>query len=278
MRTRALVVIVVATALVITMKWLVARVEPRLTFFPSAGETETPRTIGLEYEAVSIRTADEETIAAWWMPHDAARGDVVYFHGNGGNLSVWVPILADVYRHGFTVAAIDYRGYGASSGSPTERGLYRDVDAALDWARGLAQPGIPVVYWGRSLGTTMAAYAATKRAPDGLILESGFPSARALTRASPPLAFLGLFSTYRFPTADYAKSVRCPILVMHGDADRVIPFSHGLALYEALSGAKRFVTIPGGDHNDMTPSNPDAYWTAVRDFITTLRGRQTVGA
>jgi fermentation-respiration switch protein FrsA (DUF1100 family) len=253
-------------------------IEPRFAFFPSTGERPTPADLGIPFASATLRTADGEELRAWELRNPDRRALVVYFHGNGGNLSVWVPILADVYGHGFTVAAIDYRGYGASSGSPTERGLYRDVDAALDWARGLAQPGIPVVYWGRSLGTTMAAYAATKRAPDGLILESGFPSARALTRASPPLAFLGLFSTYRFPTADYAKSVRCPILVMHGDADRVIPFSHGLALYEALSGAKRFVTIPGGDHNDMTPSNPDAYWTAVREFITTLRGRQTVGA
>src|ERR671912_477046 len=131
MRTRALAAIVVSTALVITMKWLVTRVEPRPTFFPSAGETETPKSIGLEYEAVSIRTAGGETIAAWWMPHEAARADIVYFHGNGGNLSIWLPILAGVQASGLNVLAFDYRGYGRSTGSPTEKGLYRDADAVL---------------------------------------------------------------------------------------------------------------------------------------------------
>ena len=123
MRTRALVALVVSTALVITMKWLVARVEPHLTFFPSLGETETPTSIGLRYEPLSIRTVDGETIAAWWMPHEAARADVVYFHGNGGNLSMWLPILAGVHASGLNVLAFDYRGYGRSTGSPTETGV-----------------------------------------------------------------------------------------------------------------------------------------------------------
>jgi uncharacterized protein len=260
---------------VVALAVLVRILEPRLAFFPDRGERPTPADLGIPFKPATLQTADGERLRAWDLPAPNPRAVVVYFHGNGGNLSVWLPILDGVRRHGFTVAAIDYRGYGASTGTPSERGLYRDVDATLEWAWGLAQPGIPVVYWGRSLGTTMAAYGATRRAPDGVILEAGFPNARALTRESPALAVLGLFSTYRFPTADYAKSVRCPILVMHGDADRVIPFSHGRALYEALAGRKRFVAIPGGDHNDMAPPNPDAYWKAVDEFIAALDVRKT---
>jgi uncharacterized protein len=121
-----------------------------------------------------------------------------------------------------------------------------------------------------SLGTTMAAYAATVKRPDGLILEAGFPSARALIRSSPPLAFLELFSTYRFPTADFLKHVDAPVLVMHGDRDRVVPFALGHELFERIPGPKQFVTVHGGDHNDVTAPDEAAYWTALDAFIRTI--------
>jgi fermentation-respiration switch protein FrsA (DUF1100 family) len=280
MRTRALVVIVVSTALVITMKWLVARVEPRLTFFPSAGETETPRSIGLEYEAVSIRTADEETIAAWWMPHEAARADVVYFHGNGGNLSMWLPILAGVQASGLNVLAFDYRGYGRSTGSPTEKGLYRDADAVLAELARLRQRESaagttvrrPIIYWGRSLGGPVAAYATTVTRPDGLILESTFPEKRAVLGRQLVLRTLDLLASFRFETADMLRGFDRPTLVMHGDADSVVPYAAGRALFERLSEPKRFVTLRGADHNDFHPATAREYWEAVNDLVSHAGG------
>jgi uncharacterized protein len=280
MRTRALVVIVVSTALVITMKWLVARVEPRLTFFPSAGETETPRSIGLEYEAVSIRTADEETIAAWWMPHEAARADVVYFHGNGGNLSMWLPILAGVQASGLNVLAFDYRGYGRSTGSPTEKGLYRDADAVLAELARLRQRESaagttvrrPIIYWGRSLGGPVAAYATTVTRPDGLILESTFPEKRAVLGRQLVLRTLDLLASFRFETADMLRGFDRPTLVMHGDSDSVVPYTAGRALFERLSEPKRFVTLRGADHNDFHPATAREYWEAVNDLVSHAGG------
>src|SRR6185295_12285036 len=112
-------------------------------------------------------------------------------------------------------------------------------DAALEQAWRDRDPRIPIVYWGRSLGTTMAAYAASVRAPDRLILESGFPDVRAVVGSSPPLILLMPFSSYRFPTAAFMRRVRTPALVMHGDRDRVIPFGLGRALFDALDGPKR---------------------------------------
>jgi uncharacterized protein len=280
MRTRALVVIVVSTALVITMKWLVARVEPRLTFFPSAGETETPKTIGIEYEAVSIRTADEETIAAWWMPHEAARADVVYFHGNGGNLSMWLPILAGVQASGLNVLAFDYRGYGRSTGSPTEKGLYRDADAVLAELARLRQRESaagttvrrPIIYWGRSLGGPVAAYATTVARPDALILESTFPEKRAVLGRQLVLRTLDLLASFRFETADMLRGFDRPTLVMHGDSDSVVPYTVGRALFERLSEPKRFVTLRGADHNDFHPATAREYWEAVNDLVSHAGG------
>jgi uncharacterized protein len=250
---------------------LVRAVEARFAFFPSAGEHPAPDDLGLTFERATLSTSDGEQLRAWLLPHPATRALVVYFHGNGGNLSVWLPILAGLHHQGFTVAAIDYRGYGASTGRPSEQGLYRDVDAALEWAARLVRPGLPVLYWGRSLGATMAAYAATKRRPNGLILESGFASARALLRASPVQALLFMFSSYRFPTADYASRAGCPVLVMHGDTDTVIPFANGRELFATLPEPRRFLTIAGADHNDVAPPDPRSYWSAVHEFVGSLR-------
>jgi fermentation-respiration switch protein FrsA (DUF1100 family) len=264
-----------AAAALVVLAGLVRVLEPRLAFFPLAGETVTPREFGLPYEQETVDTRDGERLRAWSIVRPRARARVLYFHGNGGNLSVWAPILAGVAERGYSVFAFDYRGYGASSGRPSERGLYRDVEAVLErfW-RAAAADGAPVAYWGRSLGAAMAAYAATLRAPDGLILESGFPDARALIGASPVLRLLAPFSTYRFAARDFVRRLgpAVPVLVLHGDDDHVVPFAQGQALYEAVAAPKRFVTIRGGDHNDVAAPDPDAYWSAVGEFVGSLAG------
>ena len=277
---RAAIVLLASAALLVV---LVRFLEPRLAFFPSAGETTTPRDLGVAYEPLTIETADGERLRAWLIPstqHTAPSPVapspvapstqhplVVYFHGNGANLSNWTPILAGIARQGYAVLAFDYRGYGVSSGRPTEKGLYRDVDAILDHVWTKMRPSGPVIYWGRSLGASMAAYASTKHAPAGLILESGFPDARSLFRAPSPMALLALFSTYRFPAARFLRESQVPVLVMHGDADTVIPYEQGRALYERIGGPKQFFTMRGGDHNDATPTDEAEYWNAVREFV-----------
>ena len=246
--------------------------EPRLAFLPASGENVTPRDLGIEYQSLTVVTGDGERLRGWSLAPATARARVLYFHGNGGNLSLWAPILAGIARRGYAVVAFDYRGYGLSSGRPTERGLYRDVDAMVERFSNDSSRQTPIVYWGRSLGVAMAAHAATVRAPDGLILESGFPDARALVRTSPLLAFLALFSSYRFPCADFLHRLGkpVPVLVMHGDDDRVVSIAQGQALFDRIAEPKQFVTIRGGDHNDLTPSEPDAYWQAVDRFVATL--------
>jgi len=256
--------------LVLAVRWL----EPRFAFFPSAGEDRTPRDFGIEYEPAPIATRDGEQLRAWWLRHASPKASMLYLHGNGGNLSMWAPIVSSISRRGYDVLAFDYRGYGLSTGRPSEQGLYRDVEAAVEYFATRASTVGPRVYWGRSLGVTMAAFAATLAAPRGLILEAGFPSARSLLRGS-PLFVLSLFSSYRFPAADFLqrRTTRSPVLILHGDADRVVPIAQGRALFDHVPEPKQFVTIPGGDHNDVKPSDPAAYWNAVDGFIDSLRVR-----
>jgi uncharacterized protein len=263
--------LVTSVLLIVAIAVGVRLLEPHLAFFPTRGETTTPAAFGAPVAADTVETADGERLHGWTLTQSHPRATVVYFHGNGGNLSVWAPILAGVHQQGFTIVAFDYRGYGLSTGRPSERGLYRDADAILEYAWRRGDRRERVVYWGRSLGATVAAYAATVRLPDGIILESGFPDARSLIRSSPPMAFLSLFSTYRFPTADLMRRAPAPALVIHGDQDRVVPFQLGQALFERIGNPKQFAAIRGGDHNDVAPPDPRSYWKTIDTFVGTLR-------
>ena len=143
-------------------------------------------------------------------PPQAARARIVYFHGNGGNLSNWSPILAGIVRRGYSVLAVDYRGYGLSTGRPTERGLYRDVDAARRASRGRARTrSSPLVYWGRSLGGAMAAYAATVAQAGRRDHRSGLPE-RASGRSAARRCWrsLSVFASYRFPAGEFLEPAR----------------------------------------------------------------------
>jgi uncharacterized protein len=256
------------TAIVVGLAVLVRWIEPRLAFFPARGELETPLDFDFPYTDISIATADGEQLHAWQIPAASPRARIVYFHGNGGNLSNWSPIVTGIARQGYSIFAFDYRGYGRSSGRPTEEGLYRDVDAVVRraWPE---KDGVPLIYWGRSLGTAMAGYAATVRQPDGLILESGFPDARSAIRTSTLLYILSFLASYRFPAADFVNRAGRPVLVMHGDRDGVIPFDLGRELFDRIQVEKSFVAIEGGDHNDSAPPHPQLYWTAVERLIST---------
>jgi fermentation-respiration switch protein FrsA (DUF1100 family) len=278
MRRVTMLAFYVLVGCVLLMWPLVRWMEPRVAFFPTAGESETPQTFGVPFDASTIETADGERLRVWVMRAPAPRANVVYFHGNGANLSNWAPILTGIVKRGYSVVAFDYRGYGNSTGHPTERGLHRDVDAVVKYASAIESETIPTIYWGRSLGATMASYAATVRPPDGIILESGFANARAAVRDSPILVVLSCFSSYRFPTAEFANRANRPVLVMHGNRDSVIPFDRGRELFDALSVPKQFFVIEGGDHNDDVPPAADAYWSTVDGFAYGLRGSRLGGS
>ena len=263
--------IVLALIAAVILAWLVRRAEPRLAFFPMSGEDTTPAAYRVPFTPITIATEDGERLRAWHLPRPDARAQVVYFHGNGGNLALWSDVLVGLWHQQLDVIAVDYRGYGLSTGSPSEQGLYRDVDATARHVRDhLRRADLPLVYWGRSLGTPMAAYAAAKYPGDAVVLEAGFPSMRSVLETNPVLWLLSWFASYRFATAEWMQAVRQPTLVLHGDRDSIIPYRLGQRLYESLPGPKTFVTIPGGDHNDPVPRAAQDYWRAVETLVASL--------
>src|SRR2546426_2074254 len=144
----------------VVLKVLVPRLEPLLVFFPSKGEHDTRERLGIRYTPLRIRTSDNQQIAAWQLEPERPKADIVYFHGNGANLSLWLPVFAALHELGYRVLAVDYRGYGRSSGTPSEEGIYRDAEATVRHAADhRARPERPLVFWGRSLGGPVAAAA-----------------------------------------------------------------------------------------------------------------------
>ena len=141
--------LVTLVAVLAGVKVLVWWLEPRMAFFPWRGVQETPASYGVTFSDHTITTADGETVHAggWSTRHRARRS--IYWHGNGGNLSLWLDVLADIHERGFSVLAVDYRGYGDSTGRPSEHGLYRDGDAATRvLQRSSATSGVPVALLG----------------------------------------------------------------------------------------------------------------------------------
>ena len=257
------------------LKGMVGALESKFVFFPYRGEDETPAALGIPYRVVPLTTADGERLVAWQLEPERPIADVVYFHGNGGNLSVWLPVLAALHRLQLRVLAPDYRGYGLSTGSPTEEGVYLDAEAAVRYAAssrsGTAH--LPLVFWGRSLGGPIAASATRAVTPDALVLESTFADKAAVAGTQPVLKVLNVFARYRFSTVEFLRDFDRPVLVMHGDRDSIVPFALGRDLYERLSAPKEFAVISGADHNDFFEASRPAYWKPVLELIARLHAR-----
>jgi uncharacterized protein len=270
--------LVVAGIVGVGLKLLVWWLEPRMAFFPTRGVQETPAAERLPFVDVRIPTDDGETLHAWWLEHPQPSAQVLFFHGNGGNLSMWLDVVAALRRRGFSVLAVDYRGYGDSTGRPSERGLYRDADAAVRvFDERFRRAGSPVIYWGRSIGSAVAASAASRGGAEALVLESPFPDMRAIFAGNPVMQLLAVFSSYRFPTSKFVERYtgrsQRPLLVIHGDADTIIPYAAGKRVFDrAGTSRKTLVTIRGADHNDLHVVNPDAYWQAIGEFVKSLSG------
>jgi fermentation-respiration switch protein FrsA (DUF1100 family) len=223
----------------------------------------TPDQIGLDYEEVEFAAADGVRLHGWFLPARAPRrGSILFLHGNAQNISTHIASVAWLPAKGFDVLLFDYRGYGRSEGSPSLPGLHLDFEAALEAL--LARPDVEpdrVVVFGQSLGASLAitALAASPRRQQvrALIIEGAFTSYRALAREKlgdfwltwPLQAPLGLTIDDRYRPIDViGELARLQLLIVHGEADRVVPPDHATALYEAARPPKTLWLVPGAGH------------------------------
>lgn len=231
---------------------LVFFVQSHLIFFPQTGRTivATPEQIGLGYESVNIRTNDEETLHGWFIPVPNAIGTVLFFHGNAGNISDRLDYFPMFRSLKLNIFIVDYRGYGQSSGTPTEVGTYNDAAAAWEYltkVKGIAPNEI--VLYGESLGGAVAAWLATQKNPALLVLASTFTSVPDLAETIYPYLPVRWIARFEYNTLEYLESINCPVFIAHSPDDEIVPFSHGQRLFRAAAEPKYFLVLSNG-HND----------------------------
>lgn len=235
-----------------------------LQYFP--GRTAAPpEAFGLSGVTVErIVTPDGETIAAWHAPAPPGQPTILFFHGNGGEMSDRHRRMAFYQGRGFGALFVSYRGYGASTGAISEPGFITDALAAHDvlTARGVAPGMIALV--GESLGTGVAVQLAARRPVAALVLEAPFTAAVDVAAAVYPWLPVGLLMKDQFRSRDWIGQVKVPLLILHGDADRVIPVAQGRRLFAMANEPKEFVILPGEGHDAI--ANPEVWAREVAFF------------
>ena len=246
---------------------LISLFQSKLVYYPSRGYDMTPTDVGLDYEDLTLQTNDGLSIAAWYVPHPAAKGSVIFCHGNAGNISDRLHSVELLHRMGLNVLIFDYRGFGRSEGKPNEQGTYEDAETAwrhlVDWRGELPER---VVLFGRSLGGGVAIELAKRHTPGALVVESTFTSLVDVGRVHFWFLPVRLLLTYRYDSIDKVPHVMCPKLFLHGRDDGLIPFRIGEKLFEAAAEPKQFIETPGG-HNEAGFTYSPEFTDRVAAFI-----------
>nr|MDQ3396921.1 alpha/beta hydrolase [Deinococcota bacterium] len=245
--------------------WLIA-IEDRLVYFPSATLVATPEDYGLTYERITLHTEDGLALMGWTIPREGSERWLIYFHGNGENVSRYLTLMAELHALGLNLLIFDYRGYGESEGIPSEAGLYEDAKASYAYLRERGVAAENIYLYGFSLGSGVATELATHADIAGLIIEAGYTSLPEAGRHSYPFAPTFLMRNLYDSLSKIAK-VGAPVLFLHSPADKTVPFSQGQRLFESAKEPKALVEVNGG-HIAMLRSPPDPRGLeAITDFF-----------
>jgi len=247
-----------------------------LLFYPERGQSRTPADLGMPFEEVWLRAPDGVRTQAWWIPGGGEAPVVVMFHGNAGTMADRLENARFLRGLGVSLLLCEYRGYGDSQGRPSERGLRLDAERGVLEARRRAGSGCVVVF-GRSLGGAVAIDVASRTSTriDGLIVESTFTSLPDMARAITRIALAARVVAYRFDSASKIGRIAIPILLVHGDADELVPYRMGETLRDLARAAPRvfFHRVAGGDHNSTWIVGGAAYEQAWRELLDFVRER-----
>ena len=253
--------------------------EPRFLYFPSKELVPPLPHLKLAHRQIEIRTNDHIKLACWIIPVPSADPSAVwmiYFHGNGGNVSHGAEKYAQLRDLGLHILAIDYRGYGESEGEPSEPGLYTDADAAYAYVRNvLGVPAHRIVLYGFSLGSAVAIDLATRAEVSGLIVEGAFTSIPDRGQELYPFLPVIFTARNRFASIEKIGLITTPKLFIHAHDDEIIPIEYGRRLYDAAVEPKTFLEVRGG-HNDSHFQDPAAYHDGLKGFLTESVSRERI--
>ncbi|MEQ9371321.1 MAG: alpha/beta fold hydrolase [Coleofasciculus chthonoplastes F3-SA18-01] len=247
----------------------------RLVFVPTKIIKTTPEDLGLSYQEVWIPVSPDqsERLHGWWIPATSPKtGVLLYLHGNGENIGANVERAMEFHQLGLDVLLFDYRGYGQSEGKfPTETQVYQDAQAAWDYL--VQQQGIPpqdIVVYGQSLGGAIAIDLAVRNPSiRRLIVESTFTSMRDMVDHQRIYAIFpaDLLLTQKFNSKSKVRSLKMPILLIHGTNDPVVPAYMSQVLFDTITGSKELFLVPDADHDNVATVAGKDYQQMIQYFI-----------
>lgn len=261
---RILLIIVFA---IIIFKVLFIFLEQKGLYHPDKEVPETPKNLGIAFEDVNFKTAGGQTLNGWFIPAPGAKITILYCHGNAGNICDRLHKVEFFHNMRVNFFLYDYRGFGKSTGKPSEKGLYEDARSAYDYlvSRNDADK-FKIVAYGKSLGGPVAADLCLNRKVSALILEGSFASVTLRAQQIYPFLPMKFFITQKYDTMAKVKNLRIPKLIAHGKQDEVISFSHGVILFAAAAEPKQFLPFEGG-HNDDEYVTSSAYKDELLKFL-----------
>jgi len=243
-------------------------VESFFIYFPQSRFDFTPEEFRLQYKEAYFNTEDGNQLHGWFFPSEKDGPVILHFHGNAGNISHRLDLVQPFLGKGFSVFLVDYRGFGKSSGRPSEPGLYKDGLAA--WSYLVEKERIAperIMLHGHSIGAAVAIEVALQKKVRGLVIESAFTSTKDMAKT---MALFALFSPVfpaHYNNLEKIPRVSVPKLVIHGERDEIVPFAMGRKLFEAATDPKFFYPVKDAGHNDVFIVGGEKYFEVFAEFV-----------
>lgn len=220
-----------------------------LIYFPDRHTPDLKSYHAQDMEVVSLTTKDNLTLKSWYKPAEKNQPTLLYLHGNAGNIGYRMALARKFLKEGMGVFLLEYRGYGGNRGSPNEQGFYEDGQAALAFLQEQGIKSSQLVLYGESLGTGVATKLGSEHAACAIILQSPFTSLSNVARYQYPWVLLEPWDKYN--SLERIKAIHTPLLVLHGKLDRIVPYTDGLALFDAANEPKKMLTFSEKGHNNL---------------------------
>ena len=218
-----------------------------------------------------VKTPDGETIVLWYAPAQPGKPTVLFFHGNGGEISGRHERFAYLQSQGLGVMFVSYRGYGASTGTISEPGFITDALTAYDALRSKGVAPDQIMVLGESLGTGVAVQLAAQKPVAALALEAPYTATVDIAADIYWWLPVRLLMKDQFRSRDYIGRIKVPLLIQHGDADHIVPFAQGQTLFAMANEPKQMVVIPGGTHDII--SDRDVWAREVAFFLANAKAQ-----
>lgn len=239
--------------------------QEKLMFLPTKLEHEYVYKFDQEFEELFLKPEPNVIINAIHFKNENPKGVILYFHGNAGDLSRWGKITEYFAALNYDVLVMDYRSYGKSKGKLNEQGFYNDAQFCYDYLKQRYYES-EIILYGRSLGTGIANYLASTNQPKQLILETPYYSILDIAKHRFPMFPVKSLLKYEFKSYEYIKNVKCPITIIHGTNDQVVPYSSGKKLFNSAPKENTmFKTIDDGGHNDLI--NFEVYHQVIAEIL-----------